>query len=276
VEEGEKRSRARFAQNSIKPEEVAPEWKRWLEIMGSAEQVERFVKRAMSRLDAPLEIVQENIYLAHLSALPKSVVERLESRDISGSRRLTFKDDRVPVNTEIVKRNHPIPSILAEILLEGALDPSSSHLSPLGRMGAWSTKGVTIMTTVLLLRLRYKLTVHGRPERLLLVEEAETVAFEGLSNDLFATGEVARNLLEHESADNLLEVARIRLLTQARERVENILNTTVAAHAKNRAQQLADDHARVRASNVNVPKVSVEVVLPADIIGLFVLVPAGV
>ncbi len=29
AEEGEKRSRARFAQNAMKPEEVAPEWRRW-------------------------------------------------------------------------------------------------------------------------------------------------------------------------------------------------------------------------------------------------------
>ena len=29
AEEGERRSRARFAQNAIKPEEVAPEWQRW-------------------------------------------------------------------------------------------------------------------------------------------------------------------------------------------------------------------------------------------------------
>ena len=32
AEEGERRSRARFAQNVIKPEEVAPEWQRWREL----------------------------------------------------------------------------------------------------------------------------------------------------------------------------------------------------------------------------------------------------
>jgi superfamily II DNA or RNA helicase len=275
AEEGEKRSRARFAQNTIKPEEVAPEWKRWQEILGTTEQVERFVKRAMSRLDAPLESAKESIYLAHLSALPKSVSERLEARNLSGSVRMTFTDERVPANTEIIKRNHPIPATLAETLLEGALDPSSSYLRPLGRMGAWSTQDVSVMTTVLLLRLRYKLTVHGRRERLLLVEEAETVAFEGIADAIIASGEEARNLLELESSGNLDKGAIDRLVTQARERVGKLLNTTLADHAKNRATQLADDHARVRAA-INVPKVSVEVVLPADIIGLFVLVPGGV
>jgi hypothetical protein len=56
AEEGERRSRARFAQNTLKPEEVIPEWQRWRELLGSPEQVHRFVDRAMSRLNAPLEL----------------------------------------------------------------------------------------------------------------------------------------------------------------------------------------------------------------------------
>src|SRR5690606_27422324 len=55
AEEGERRSRARFAQNAIKPAEVAPEWQRWRAMLGGPEQVRRFVDRAMSRLDAPLQ-----------------------------------------------------------------------------------------------------------------------------------------------------------------------------------------------------------------------------
>jgi superfamily II DNA or RNA helicase len=34
AEEGEQRSRARFAQNTIRPEEVAPEWQRWRSLLG--------------------------------------------------------------------------------------------------------------------------------------------------------------------------------------------------------------------------------------------------
>ena len=34
AEEGERRSRARFAQNAMKPQEVAPEWKRWQRATG--------------------------------------------------------------------------------------------------------------------------------------------------------------------------------------------------------------------------------------------------
>src|SRR4029077_16008675 len=47
AEEGERRSRARFAQNAIKPEEVVPEWQRWRDLLGSPDQVRQFVERAM-------------------------------------------------------------------------------------------------------------------------------------------------------------------------------------------------------------------------------------
>src|SRR3546814_9819746 len=76
AEEGERRSRARFAQNAIRPEEVAPEWLRWRALLGGPEQVRRFVGRAMSRLDAPLEPSRAETMLAHLDALPPAVRER--------------------------------------------------------------------------------------------------------------------------------------------------------------------------------------------------------
>ena len=83
AEEGEKRSRARFAQNAIKPEEVAPEWRRWRDLLGSPNEVQRFVGRAMARFNSPLE-AGSGAFKAHLAHLPKALVERLVR---AGSRR---------------------------------------------------------------------------------------------------------------------------------------------------------------------------------------------
>ncbi len=85
AEEGERRSRARFAQNAIKPEEVVPEWQRWRELLGGPDEVRRFVERAMSRLDAPLEPAKADTARAHLAALPAAVAERLAARGLEGS-----------------------------------------------------------------------------------------------------------------------------------------------------------------------------------------------
>ncbi|MCA9800290.1 MAG: DEAD/DEAH box helicase, partial [Cyanobacteria bacterium HKST-UBA04] len=272
AEEGERRSTTIFAQNALKPEEVLPEWHKWREILGAPEQLERFVYRAMNRLDAPLES-KNGVVHAYLDYLPQAIKERLDGRNLNGPLRITFDKNRVAPHTEIMTRNHALPSILAESLLEGALDPQGSVLEPLGRMGAWPTQGVAQLTTLVLLRLRYKLHVHARKARLLLVEEADTLAFEGLSETFCKAGEAARQLLDLESTGDLPEAAKQRFLAQARQRVEQNLTGAIQAYAQQRAEQLQADHLRVRETKVEVSKVTVEPVLPADIVGLFVLAP---
>jgi hypothetical protein len=273
AEEGERKSRARFAQNALKPEEVAPEWQRWRELLGSPAEVRRFVERAMSRLDAPLEPEKGGTVRTHMAALPSGVSERLASRGLEGTVRLAFEEPP-PTGTEMVGRSHPVPATLAESLLEGALDPGSSPVPSLGRAGAWLTEAVKAVTTVALLRLRYKLTVHGRRERLLLAEEASALAFADTGAAAVLAGESARALLEHPATGDLAAVARQRLVSQARERIATALEGTIAAHTRERAEALAEDHARVRAAAAGAARVTVEPIVPADIIGLYVLVPA--
>ncbi|MER8565942.1 DEAD/DEAH box helicase [Mesorhizobium sp. M0924] len=274
AEEGEKASRARFAQNSMKPEEVAPEWKKWRELLGGPAELLRFTGRAMSRLDVQLDLQKHNSYRAHLGELPKQIAERLASRGLEGTIKLSFDEPPLPGHT-VVTRSHPLPSTLAESLLEGALDPVSSPLNALGRAGAWWSSTVKVLTTVALLRLRFKLTVHGRVERMLLVEEASAIAFE--PGGMIAAGEAARKLLDAEAAGNLADVARIRLVEAALFRMSSLIDGPVAEHAQARAQALADDHDRLRRAGADasrfLSRVSVEPVLPADVIGLYVLVP---
>jgi hypothetical protein len=99
--------------------------------------------------------------------------------------------------------------VLAEALLEGALDPMGQD--KLGRAGAWPTSAVRSVTTLALLRLRFKLTVHGK---LLLVEEANALSL-GSDGAIAATLEEARALLEAPATHDLASVARERLLASA-------------------------------------------------------------
>src|SRR5579883_415344 len=284
AEEGERRSRARFAQNALKPEEVAPEWQRWRELLGGPDEVRRFVERAMSRFDAPLEPEQMRdparpaAVRAHLAALPSSIAERLASRGLEGTVRLAFAEPP-PAGAAMVGRSHPLPATLAEALLEGALDPGSAAIAPLGRAGAWPSSAVSVATTLLLLRLRFKIAVgRGATERLLLAEEPGALAFVGATPDPSAVGAAALRLLEPPAAGDLAAPARQRLLAQARERVDGVFGDALASHARERAEQLAEDHARVRAAfgrgAAAAPRSTVEPVLPVDVIGLYVLVPS--
>jgi hypothetical protein len=257
----------------MKPEEVAPEWRRWRELLGSPAQLRRFVERAMSRLNAAVELEKGDTVRAHLAALPPAVSERLASRGLEGTVRLAFEEPP-PTGTEMVGRCHPVPATLAESLLESVLDPASSPVPSLGRAGAWPTTAVKAVTTVALLRLRYKLTMHGRRERLLLAEEAGALAFEGFGGKPLLAGVDALALLELGATGDLAGVARQRMVNQAREHIAAALQATIAAYARERAEALAEDHARVRAAAAGIARVTVEPIVPADIIGLYVLVPA--
>jgi superfamily II DNA or RNA helicase len=273
AEEGERRSRARFAQNAMKPEEVIPEWQRWREVLGAPDQVRRFVERAMSRLDAALEPERTGgTVRAHLEALPAAIRERLAGRDLDGSVRLAFEEPP-PAGAEMVARGHPLPAILAEVLLESALERGSSPVPSLGRGGAWPTPAVKVATTVALLRLRFKLTVHARRERLLLAEEAAAFGWTAATPPAILTADPARALLDTPASSDLAPNARQRLITQALERLPSMLDGPIADYARERAQALAEDHGRVRAAATGSSRVTVEPVLPPDVIGLYVLVP---
>lgn len=134
VQENETKSRARFAQNAMKPQEVAPEWARARDLLGGPQEALDFVQAAMARFDAPLER-KKTLYLAHVHGLDRALRERLEERGLTGSLRLATTDP-VPSGAGLLTRTHPLTATLAEALVEGALDPASLPGLGLGRTGA--------------------------------------------------------------------------------------------------------------------------------------------
>jgi superfamily II DNA or RNA helicase/Arc/MetJ family transcription regulator len=280
AEEGERRSRAVFAQNTLRPDEVIPEWQRWQTLLGGPEDVRRFLARAMGRLNAGLEPSSGGTELAHLEALPPTVLERLAARGLQGTLKITFQEP-APPNAEVVVRSHPLPSTLADFLLESALQPNQTTGRSLGRCGVWATKDVSSQTFVLLMRLRFKLFVHGRQEKLLLVEEAGALAFTGNADTPTHVGDEAFELLRLPATENLASVAQERIVRQALTRIEAMRggNGPIAAYAAQRAKILLGDHERVRSATASMPgapRVTVEPVLPPDVLGVYVLIPGGV
>lgn len=265
--ENEKKSRARFAQNAMKPQEVAPEWKKAQSLLGSPADVKLFVERAMSCFGVPLES-RKSLLLAHVDALDRALKERLSQRNVTGSVRL----EPALSGIALLTRTHPLTATLAEALVEASLDPLSLPGLGIGRVGAWPTTAVQQMTRLVLLRIRYKLTIHARKERLLLAEEAALVAIEG--STIVATAEEARNLLNTPAAADLAPSARKRFITRAKEELPNLLDGSLAAFVKSRADELRQDHARLRAAAGSASRVTVEAVTPPDAIGLFVLMPS--
>ena len=270
VAENEKKSRARFAQNAMKPQEVAPEWDRVRTLLGSPEDARGFVDRAMSRFGVPLES-KKSVLLAHVDALEPSLRARLAEHNLTGSVRLATAEP-APSGTALLTRMHPLTATLAEALVEASLDPEALSELGIGRLGAWPTSAVQQVTRLALLRIRFKLTVHARRERLLLAEEAALVAIQG--DRIAMVGEEARELLTASAALDLAPVARDRFIAKATEYLPDLLEGPIAEFARSRAEQLMGDHARLRTAAGSASRVTVEAVLPPDVIGLFVLMPS--
>ena len=270
--ENERKSRARFAQNAMKPQEVAPEWEKAQSLLGSPGDVKRFVEQAMSRFGVPLES-RKSLLLAHVHALDSALRERLSQRNMIGSVRLAIEEP-APSGTALLTRTHPLTATLAEALVEASLDAESLSGLGIGRVGAWPTTSVQRLTRLALLRIRYKLTIHARKERLLLAEEAALVAMEG--NTIVAMGETARELLNKPAAADLAPAARERFIAKAKEELPTLLEGALEGFVRARADELAQDHARLRAAAGSVSRVTVEAVTPPDVIGLFVLMPSEV
>jgi superfamily II DNA or RNA helicase len=270
--ENERKSRARFAQNAMKPQEVAPEWEKVRTLLGSPADAKVFVERAMSRFGASLE-PRKTLLVAHVHALEAGLKERLAQRDLTGSVRLAMTEP-APSGTALLTRTHPLTATLAEALVEASLDPEALSGLGIGRVGAWPTLAVQQMTRLALLRIRFKLTVHARKERLLLAEEAAQVAIQG--GRIVAAGEAARELLNTPADADLAPSARDRFVAKAKDDLPALLDGPLAEFVRTRAEELMQDHARLRAAAGSASRVTVEAVLPPDVIGLFVLMPSEV
>lgn len=270
AEEDARKSQTRYAQTALKPDEVLPEWHRMRELLGTPEEIERFTRRALARIDTPLGQQGANWRMRY-DDLPQQLGERLSARGLSGTKVIGFSDSLQP-DVAHVGRTHPLVSTLAEAMTEGALDPAAAEgKTALGRAGAWRSNAVDRLTTVLLIRLRFKLVTSGR--RTLLAEEATALAFVPGSNDAAASGSEALSLLEPAAASNIEPMAIARQIEQAHGRLPDY-EAAIASYAKSRADLLSEDHDRVKAATRGEGVTTqVEPVLPADIIGLYVLVP---
>lgn len=271
AQENAKKSQTRYAQAALKPAEVLPEWQGMRALNGGPDEVQRFTRRALARLSAPLGEVGP-AFRIHYDALPTQLGERLEARGLTGSRLIGFQDNPLP-DVAHVGRVHPLVAALAENVAEGALDPGGRQGgAPVGRAGAWRTRAVSRMTTILLLRLRFTMVTSGRANRTLLAEEATALAFDGLATKAMSDGAEALGLLEQEASGNLERPVIERRAREALGRLGGY-EAAIAAYAAERARQLSHDHQRVTEAARGGVTTEVSAVLPADVVGLYVLIP---
>ena len=260
--EREKLNRTRFAQRTIKPEEVKKELIESDLILGSEADVEQFVKNACEKFGCSL-IKQKNYW--KLPNIPACLKPTFGDK----ARLITFTSP-APEGVEYIGRNHPLVEGLARYILEESLDESQEEPTA-ARCGVTVTEGVAKQTFIFLLRIRYLL--ESSKGEVLLAEESVVRGFEGtLSNRNWLFSEATLELLNRAqpAGDFSLENKRARI-QKVLDALEN-LQPDLEAIAEERAEVLAASHHRVRTMTKE-GKVKVKPQLPMDILGVYILIP---
>ncbi|MBR8833511.1 MAG: SWF/SNF helicase family protein [Stigonema ocellatum SAG 48.90 = DSM 106950] len=274
--EREKISRTRFAQRTIKPEQVQRELMDSDQILGNEEDVQRFVKSACDRLSCSL-IKKKQGWL--LPTIPDVLKPLLGDK----SRLLNFTTP-APEGVEYVGRNHPLVEGLARSILENAMSGGTTQLVA-SRCGFTTTDAVEKRTTLLLLRLRHLLdsprknspTPHSPfPTPLLLAEECVVVGFTGSpSSPVWLPPQQAMSLLQQATpVSDAPKALKQREITEFLERIDE-LKDDLEQFARERSHELSQSHKRVRAITKE-GAIQVKPQLPMDILGVYILQPGRI
>jgi len=259
--ERERKNRSRFAQRSLKPEQVQAELEDSDRALGSTLQVEQFVKTALERLNASLIKKGDSWRLPNPPACLVPVLGDTP-RDI------TFTSP-APEGIETIGRNHPLVETLAKTLLEEALESPENSVA--ARCGFTVTDAIDKPVFVLLLRGRY--LIKQRKTSPLLAEECWLQGFTGPpSQAQWLTPEETETLFTEAKpvADYPLQ-RKQDTLTRIIDRLEE-LTPSLEEFARDRAEAISQSHQRVR-SLTKEGKVKVEPQLPLDILGVYILQP---
>lgn len=262
-------NRTVFAQRRLRPDEVLPEWQRQRAVLGDADDVRRFVSGACVRLGAPLEARPRHGWRFLPRHLPQTLRERLEDEGISTATAIDFQYPPA-VGTRFVHRSDPLVHLLADHLLEGALNGDAPLAA---RAAATVTADVDTVTTLYLLRLRHHLELTRRGQtRQLMAEEALAIGVRGRARPHWLTENEAAPLLDAKPSANLDATAATHELRLALDFLDS--QREVLEHlATDRANELLADHRRVREAARDIGQYAVRPSLPVDVLGVYVLLP---
>jgi len=270
VADREKRSRTVFAQESLKPDEVARELQEARAGAGSPEDVAAFTLEALRAQHATVS-QKGKIFRFDLRESPRALRDAIGIFD-------TFEgqfDLPVSEGSLYLSRTHPVVEGLAAYVMDTALDPHSDGIAR--RAGAIRTNAVQRRTTLLLMRFRYDiLTKRGDEENRQLAEECSMLVFEGApANAKWLDGNATESLVRAQPSANISP-------DQACEFVGRVVDGFAALRpyleqeARRRADAVLDAHRRVRAAaQIRGVSYQVEPQLPPDVLGIFVYLPAA-
>jgi hypothetical protein len=238
--------------------------------IGSNEDVARFFQAIVQAAGVPVETKGKAVAVSISKETPRAFRQAVGlDEPFKGRFDLPLEDGEVYLG-----RTSPIIEGLAGWTLDQALDPIARDAKPVAaRCGVISTSAVHTRTTLLVVRFRYHLERGGAASQAILCEEVVPLACAGPADaPKWLTPEEGERLLAAGPERNLIPTAidqQIGLLLEALPKLQDSL----ASVATERASAQLAAHERVRESLRAKGRVTIQPVLPVDILGAYVLVP---
>lgn len=270
-----RRSQTKFAQKTLKQVEVDKELQKSIEKMGDAGTVERFVCMMASRLGVPLHRVDDGkTHRWSIQELPIALRRRLIQNGIEAEQTLLLSFSDCPgVGVKYLHRTDPMIKALCDELLNSATREEQNSIA---RSCALFCDIVKERTIVCLLRVRYSITApkgHFN-SNYLSSEECLVIEWHASQEPRLLTCSEAENYFTCEPVKNMSAPMRTHQIEKA---LSNIAQLNSAFHQiiEARAQELADDHLRVReASKIKGQKKVNVIPMPFyDMVAVYVFLP---
>lgn len=267
VAQEEARSRTLFAQRTIDVADVIREVRATQEAVGRGADVERFATSALRAHGGVVRELGDGSIEALVDEVPRALRETLGA---------AAERDRLAIVRRggglLLTRTHPAVEALATHTLDAALD-GDPHAAA-ARCGILRTDAVDRLTTILLLRLRFGLTLRrGTQRHESIAEDALTLAFTGTADD--------PQWLDHEEVDRLLDAAakqnvppdlRERTLARALSGLPQ-LGSTLRNIGAEHGVAIEDAHSRVREGARAGGSIKATLQGDPDVLGLYVHLP---
>jgi hypothetical protein len=269
-EETSRRTTSRFAQQTLSPEAVGAELQKIRAAIGRSEDVARFFHAVMKAATVPVQVDGKAISV-HLTNEISRALRQAMGRDDSFKGRF---DLPVHEGELYLGRTSPIIEGLAGWVLDQALGSVDVDGQALGsRCGVISTSAVTVRTTLMIARFRYHLKPAGADADTILCEEIVPLACQGSSaTPQWRSAEESEALLDASPERNLVRTAIDQQLDLLLPSLPDFQRGLEAVAYERAADQLVN-HERVREASRTRGRVTIEPVLPVDILGAYILLP---
>ncbi|MEV5410025.1 helicase-related protein [Thermopolyspora sp. NPDC052614] len=290
--ERESKALTKYAHSAIRLEEVQREVAEIRAALGSPADMSRFAREALSGFGAIIDAHPDG-FRADTRQLPVPVRHALGLSFDGTPERLSFRADvPAPPGEHALVRTDPMVRALARTVLDTALDGTG----PARRCGVVRTGAVPLRTVLLLVRYRFHVTLPGRPgsggSRTIIAEDAQIIGYRGgASGREWLTDEEIEAVLAAEPENTLPELVQRtaervigELVAETKDDETGMVSReptpefaeALRARGDALAARLAEAHQRVRGvigSGTRGLKVTPN--HPADVLGVYVYLPAG-